>query len=186
MPDYQLGKFYKIKSDNTDKIYIGSTCQILSNRLSIHKTHYNAWLKNNRMFCSSFDILKCGVYKITLIEDYPCNSRNELLLRERFQIELNKDTAININKPITNNEEKKEQVKEYQKNNKDKIKDYNTVYNKEYQKNNVDKLREYRKIYYETNKEQSKEYQKNNADRIKKYNKEWYEKNKNKKIKLTA
>jgi len=178
MPDYQLGKVYKIESDNTDKIYIGSTCHNLTGRLSIHKTHYNAWLKSNKLFCSSFDILKFGGYKITLIEDYPCNSKNELLLRERFHIELNKEIAININKPITNNEEKKEQVKIYQKDNKDKIKEYNRVYNKEYQINNADKLKDYHKSYYESNKEYSKEYQKINADKIKKYNKEWYEKNK--------
>ena len=60
-------------------------------------------------------------------------------------------------------------VKEYYKNNKDKIKEQK----KEYNKNNKDRIKERQKKYYENNKDRIKEYDKeyreNNKDRIKEY-----------------
>lgn len=39
MPDYSKGKIYKLCSNQTDNVYIGSTTQELSFRLSDHKKH---------------------------------------------------------------------------------------------------------------------------------------------------
>ena len=44
MPDYSKGKIYAIKSYQCDDIYIGSTVNKLSDRLSYHKTHYKSFL----------------------------------------------------------------------------------------------------------------------------------------------
>ena len=44
--DYSLGEIYKLVSDQTDDIYIGSTCQnLLSRRFQGHMTGYKLWLK---------------------------------------------------------------------------------------------------------------------------------------------
>ena len=44
--NYSLGKIYKLVSDETDDIYIGSTCQrLLSKRLGQHRDHYNKCVK---------------------------------------------------------------------------------------------------------------------------------------------
>ena len=39
-----LGKIYKIVSDSTDKIYIGSTSRTLAERLELHETTYEKWV----------------------------------------------------------------------------------------------------------------------------------------------
>ena len=44
---------------------------------------------------SSFDLLELGDVSIILLELCPCNSRDELLAKERYHIELNKDNVIN-------------------------------------------------------------------------------------------
>ena len=41
MPDYNLGKIYKLVSNKSEDIYIGSCVSRLSNRLSVHKTENN-------------------------------------------------------------------------------------------------------------------------------------------------
>ena len=85
MPDYQLGKIYKIECNVTEKVYIGSTCEpILARRLAGHITDYKRYLNGKFNYISSFDVLQNGNYDIVLIESYPCNSKDELHARERY------------------------------------------------------------------------------------------------------
>jgi len=99
MPDYKRGKIYKITSQG--KIYIGSTTQSLSQRLGGHK----ADSKKQSRYASSelVNNLDC---QITLIENYACNSREELLARERYHIDLNPN-CINRCIPICYEAERK-------------------------------------------------------------------------------
>ena len=93
MPDYKDGKIYKLVSDKTHLIYIGSTAQPLSKRFYQHK-------KTNS--CSSqhlFNIPKSNV-EIVLIESFPCKNREELTEREYHYIRKNKKIAVNCNKCI--------------------------------------------------------------------------------------
>jgi hypothetical protein len=84
MPDYQLGKIYKIECNVTGKVYIGSTCEpILARRLAGHVGHYKRYLKGTYQYVSSFDILQNEDYHIVLLEKYPCDTKDELLARER-------------------------------------------------------------------------------------------------------
>lgn len=91
MIKYDLGKIYKIVCNITGEIYIGSTIQTLALRLATHK-HYNNT-------CTSKQIIERGDYSIELIENYPCNNRDELHARERYYIDTL--TCINNNKPLT-------------------------------------------------------------------------------------
>jgi hypothetical protein len=85
MPDYQLGKIYKIECNVTGKVYIGRTCEpILARRLAGHITDYNKYLKGTYHYVSSFDVLQNKNYDIVLIESYPCTSKDELHARERY------------------------------------------------------------------------------------------------------
>ena len=125
MPDYELGKIYKITSPHTDKIYIGSTCEKhLSNRLAGHKSQYKCMVKFTAMGCSSgftkmtsYELIKLGEVEIVLIENYPCKDRYELLRREREIIDENKDKIVNKGKPIRTQVEndEKESKKESKK-----------------------------------------------------------------------
>ena len=95
MSKYINGKIYKVISDNTEKIYIGSTIQPLWKRKSEHKINCRRWLENNYKYITVNDIIKLGDYDIVLIEDYPCERREQLHSRERFWIEKFKEIAVN-------------------------------------------------------------------------------------------
>jgi hypothetical protein len=121
---YQRGKIYKIVDNTTDKIYIGSTCEnTLARRLAGHVKDYKYYLNSKTHYVSSFDILANADYDIILIELYPCNSKDELLARERHY----KDTLICVNKNrpgIFLELGKKEYVKQYRTDHKEHIKKY--------------------------------------------------------------
>lgn len=88
MPNYQNGKIYKLISDHTNKIYIGSTqLNYLSSRMSQHRDYYKNYKIGKFSYMTSFDIMEYGDTKIILLENYPCNSINELNARERYYIE---------------------------------------------------------------------------------------------------
>jgi len=84
------GNIYKIVSDSTDKIYIGSTVKSLEERLEEHENNYEFWFNKEFKsgYVSSFEILKYGDYKIILIKQINIRDRFELFKLEGFyQIE---------------------------------------------------------------------------------------------------
>ena len=145
--DYSKGKIYKIVCDTTGLVYVGSTIQKLCERLSKHKSDYRFYLKNKFRFITSYHIIKNDNYKIILIQNCPCNSKEELDREERKYIE----SMDCVNKYIPGRT-----IKEYYEDNKDKIKKYE----KEYRKNNKHKLKEKNKIYQLKNKDKIKEQKK--------------------------
>jgi hypothetical protein len=84
---YNNGKIYKLVSNHTDKIYIGSTIQKLSSRISGHRRAYNTYLNGKTNNVTSFNLVCFPDCKIYLIELCNCNSKYELEKRERFYIE---------------------------------------------------------------------------------------------------
>ena len=67
MPNYQDGKIYKLVSNISSDIYIGSTINKLSHRLNVHKC------KNNK--CVSKQLFaNDAVVQIILIEMFPCST----------------------------------------------------------------------------------------------------------------
>ena len=112
MNKYQRGKIYKIVDNTTDNIYIGSTCEpTLARRLSGHVRDYKRYLNGKYHYVSSFDIISKANYDIVLVELFSCQTKDELLARERHY----KDTldCVNKNRPIISNIERKEQLKNY-------------------------------------------------------------------------
>ncbi len=170
---YKNARIYKIVDNTNQQIYIGSTYESLSRRLGHHRSAYKIHLNDSSKvkYVTSFEILKNNDFAIYLIEEYPCENKEQLLRRERHYIE----TIQCINKmiPIRSNEEKKQYTKsknkEYYDINKEQIHDRQ----KEYRNNNKEYFNEYNKEYYDTNKEQiheqKKEYYQNNKEKIQKY-----------------
>lgn len=161
--DYQRGKIYKIVCNITDEIYIGSTCEpTLARRLAKHVSCFKSWKNQQYGNMSSFKIIERDDYYIELLEVFPCNIKEEILLRERYHIKDN--ICINKNKnPIATIEEKKEQSKEYREINKDRLKEIH----KDYYMKNKEKHNQQAKVYYE-----------NNKNHLKEKMKEWIDKNK--------
>ena len=103
MVNYQLGKIYKIVCNETGEQYIGATCQKkLCTRLAQHVSKHNN--------TTSRTIIDSGNYEICLIENYPCNCKDELHMRERFFIET-LDNCVNKYIPGRTETEKIEQKK---------------------------------------------------------------------------
>jgi hypothetical protein len=133
--DYQNGKIYRIVCEETHRVYIGSTCSTLVKRLSNHKSR----IKSGKNDCTCKDFINP---KIFLIEDYPCDRKDQLLMRERYHME-NTD-CVNLQRPIQTREERKEYEKKYQEKYRDR--NYartaqwridNHEYNKSYKRENV-------------------------------------------------
>ena len=136
MVNYQNGKIYRIVCNETGEQYIGSTCEPLCRRLAVHKAEMKRSDGTNR-YISSFQILKRGSYSIILIENYPCEHKDELHRRERFYLESME--CINCRKrPIINKDEIKEQKRLYYINNKDTI---------------LERQKEQKRLYYINNKD---------------------------------
>ena len=134
MPNYQLGKIYKIVDNTNNNIYVGSTCEpTLARRLSDHVRKYKAWKNGKSNYTSSYKIIENQNYDIVLLESYPCESKDELYKRERHYIE----TLNCINKVIVGRT-KKEYDKDYREKNKEKI----ALRKSEYYQNNKEKISE--------------------------------------------
>lgn len=99
MVNYQNAKIYRIVSDSTDEVYIGSTCKLLCQRMSCHRAEYKRWHVSKANKCTSYEIIKFGNAQIFLLELYPCHSKAaaELNARERWYIE---NTANCVNKQL--------------------------------------------------------------------------------------
>ena len=154
MVNYSEGKIYKIVCNITGDIYIGSTCEkYLKTRLAKHIAKYKYYKKGNGTLTTSFKILEKNNYDIILIENYKCNSKDELHARERYFIE----NTNCINKYIPGRKNK-EYGKIYYEKNKEEIKKYQatrTEYRKEYYIKNKEKMNKYRMDKYD-NKENIK------------------------------
>ena len=120
MNKYQNGKIYKLFCNESNLVYYGSTTQILKHRLCQHRT--------NKKGASISRIMINP--QIELLEDYPCNSKKELEVRERFYIENNE--CINMKIP---GRTKKECNQKYYQINKEK---HNEYYKKKYKENMKD------------------------------------------------
>ena len=138
MNRYQNGKIYKVIDIDYNKCYIGSTCENLSKRVEGHRKDFKNYLidKNvNKHYTKSvllFEEYGMDNAKIELIENFPCNSKEELLQREGYYIEktncLNRCVAgrskIAYNKQRYENTKEQilEQYKDYRRRNKEAIK----------------------------------------------------------------
>ena len=195
MPDYSKAKIYKLSCNITNKEYYGSTTQKLNARLRQHKADAK------RRTGASKQIIDGGDYHITLMEDYPCETKLGLLKKERYYIENNKC----VNKELPSRTEKeynkqyaidnKDRLKQCRIDNKDKLKmnsdkhyadnrDEINRKHREYYAKNKDELNRKSREYYNNNKDRfnikDREYRVKNKDEIKKYQKEYRIKNKDK------
>jgi hypothetical protein len=158
MKDYKNGKIYVIRNHVNDLIYVGSTIQGLAERMGGHR----ATLKQNKILSTKIykAFYEIGIehFYIELIEDCPCETREQLLRREGYYIREYDSFKNGYNGLIAG-----QTVKEYREANKKIIAEKFKIYHA----NNKEKIVGKQKIYYDNNKE-----------RIYKHIKEWYEVNK--------
>ena len=142
---YLNGKIYRIWNTANDDVYVGSTCNPLFKRMSYHRGIATHPKYTHRALYKMMSEVGVDNFRIELIEDHPCENKEQLRKREGFYIrqmgtlnmkiedrsrqeynELNKEKKQEY--MIQYREDKKEQLlqqtKEYRENNKDKIKQY--------------------------------------------------------------
>ena len=80
MNKYQQSKIYKIVGNGLT--YYGSTYEkTLARRLSKHRGQYKDYIYGKAPYYTSFEILATENYEIILVENYPCNNKDELHAR---------------------------------------------------------------------------------------------------------
>jgi len=143
------GNIYILEIDNLK--YIGSTFWDIDKRYKWHEYIFKRFITTNKGYLSSLKLFEIGKPTIRILEKITCNSKNELLEKEKEYIL--KYECVNIRLPITNELEKKQKEKEH---------------NKKYYKENKEQINEYNKKYKEENKEEIKEHNKKYYNILKK------------------
>jgi hypothetical protein len=175
---YHFSRIYKLINSINDEIYIGSTTQPLSKRMSSHRSSakvkkYLIYQKMNELGIENF--------RIILIENFKCESLEELRSREDFFIK-NLKPAYNVYNAVFNLENSYQKNKEYRENNIDIEK----ARHKQYYEANKDKLLAQHKQYYEANRDKElarhKQYRENNLEKSYQKNKEYREINRDKEL----
>jgi hypothetical protein len=182
---YENAKIYKLVSNKSADVYIGSCLITLARRLSTHRSDYND-CSSKRMFQ-----VPDAIIQIVLIEALPnCKSKNEMKAKELHYMTVT--PCININRPFVTDiqqvggddkewkrayhasPEIQEKKKEHYITNKPAILEKA----KEYQVANAPAIASRKKEHYITNKpailEKAKEYQVANAPAIAARRKEHY------------
>ena len=155
---YQNGKIYTLRSNSTDKFYIGSTCLPLRKRLYQHKYNYTNHQSGKYHYTSAYEIVKYEDSYIELLEEHPCQNKEQLLKREGELIRTHKDNIVNKlvqgrsrkQRDIDNNESIVKYRKAYYAQNKTLLNEKNKVHTKNYRENHAETIKqkaaEYRKI----------------------------------------
>jgi hypothetical protein len=128
MPDYQKGKIYKVYclTGGSDDIYYGSTVQTLAQRMTKHRQGLTKKRKcNTSIIFNKFGVDNCI---IELVENYPCNTVEELNAREGYYQRnnpcVNRAIAGRSSKEWTedNRDNLNKSQRERYKNNKEQVK----------------------------------------------------------------
>jgi len=152
MPDYQQGKIYKLWSPSKNLVYYGSTIQSLAQRLAKHKNGYKRYNNgDNNLYVTSHLVLDCEDYKMELVEEYPCNNKQQLLIKEGEYIK-NNDC---VNRCVAGRT-KIEYSRQYHKDNTEK----ESEYHKNWYVNNIEKRRAYLEATKEERNAKMREYSK--------------------------
>ena len=156
---FRNGKIYQIVDVGYNKYYIGSTCESLSRRMAKHRDKYKQYLNNNkdndRRINYIFDEYGVENCKIELIENYPCENRDELLKREGHHIKNNECVNKIISGRTTKEwiEDNREQYEKKKKQYYEENKEYLNAQKQIYRELNPEIIKRNSKEYYETNKD---------------------------------
>lgn len=148
MPDYSKSKIYKIWSPSHEDLgcYIGATTQSLHKRFYNHKKS----MRDGNRICSCKEILCCDDVRIDLLEEYPCENKEQLSAKEGEWIR--KENCVNIRVPGRTNkewiEEHKASVVEYQAKYREENREKSREYHKEHYRRNRDRILERKREAY--------------------------------------
>ena len=163
-----FGSIYKLISDQTTDVFIGSTTQRLNKCFNNHKYNYRNYLNDNHCYVKSFDLLKYDDVRIELIFEAEFDDIKEL---HELEDEYIKDTDNCINEIP-----QKKTRHDYYELHKDKHRDKKNEKAKERYERDKEIILEKQKEYKIQNKEsisqKNKEYRMKNETKLKEYSSE--------------
>jgi len=171
--NFQNSVIYKIVSNNLDNkdCYVGSTTNFDKRKASHKNTHNN---QNNKQYNKPlYKFIRenggWNDFSMILVENYPCNNKNELFARERYFIQelkasLNRVIPLRTDKEYRNDNKDKKKIsdKNYRENPKyrEKLLKKKHIYAIENSEKIVEKVRQWRLKDPElTKKKRADEYQ---------------------------
>jgi hypothetical protein len=96
-------KIYMIKSENSERVYIGSDHRELGKVLRYHINRAERYERLKCFYLASYEVLRHGGVSIIEIEEFEGKRKIELLEREYEYIMENLDICVNIFSPLDNN-----------------------------------------------------------------------------------
>lgn len=93
---YQSSKIFKVASPSSEKVYLGSTLSSMTLKRSQMKKQYKDFQAGKGKVEPYFDLVKDEGFKVMLVEEFPCKSKEQLNARLDEWIDLNKETCLNI------------------------------------------------------------------------------------------
>lgn len=142
----QVGYIYKLKSNKTDKVYIGSTSLSMNDRLIRHKACFMRYNRGLGRYNTAFQLLVYRDCDCEILEIVHFNDKWFLRERETFHMGLNK--CVNKRKALFNYDtyyqDNKERIKAYYQANKEHKKQYQRLrYNRKFKKLNIELIRDF-------------------------------------------
>lgn len=105
------GTIYKISSEQTDRVYVGSTTLPILTRFSVHKSHFKRW--NNEEegvgYCASFEIMQFDDADVEILEQAEMENRMELRALEQIWLDRTPN-IVNVKKAVLTPEQKQEYI----------------------------------------------------------------------------
>ena len=173
---YIDGKIYQLLCID-GHYYYGSTVQRLCERLSTHKKLSKT---DKTVLYNHINTIGWDNVSMELVEDYPCETTQQLRAKEDEYITQSKDDplCLNVKRAYVSKDERKEKVKEYYEENKDEILAYSVQYREEHREEILEK----KLIYREQNRtllcEKQKEYAQQHPEIVHEARKKYYENHK--------
>ena len=191
--NYANGKVYVVRNEDNDKVYVGSTTQTLSKRMAEHRRGMNKADRQHFKIYVAMKDISVDKFYIELIENFPCDTKEQLTQREGHWIRQHDSFKNGYNGRVEgrniqewieeNKEELKDKKKAYREENKEHIQEKKT----EWKENNKEKVAEYFKEYNANRKEQQAEYNKQyreaNKEQLKQKAQAYYQ---NKKLSVSS
>jgi len=174
-----IGYIYIIYKDGIKEMYIGSTINLKKRKDShiyccnnSNDTRYNLKVYQFIRENGGFD-----TWTFEMLEQYECMNKRELEIREQYYLDINKEYILNVQPSYRSEEDRKKNKalidKERHKRNwndeekREILKQKNREYQKTTEYNKTDKRKEYEKKYREENREKIKEYKRQYRQRKK-------------------
>ena len=137
-----IGSIYSIKNRVNQLMYVGSTIRDLETRMKQHKK--DMYKFTNFKLYKAMTEFKSDNFYINLLEEFEYNDIKELRRQEGKYIKIIKP-ELNKNIPTRT-------IKEYNEDNKQKLRLYRKLYYRDYRLKHQEYLKQYRRNYYNNKK----------------------------------